>query len=260
MATFTLPVDQIGIFLFVFLRITLILLFLPLFDSQSIPALFKIGLCFAVSILFAPIMNSAQSPNFSQTLPLIVGIASEVLMGLGVGLCIKLIFTAIQLGGQLAGFQMGLSIANVFDPDSGSQNSVIAQFQYIAAMLVFLSIDGHHWFFKAMAESFQIMPPFGFTITESLITYFISLVTKMFVISIKLSAPVIVAMLFSSVSLGLISRAVPQMNVFFVAMPINLLVGFVFIGLMLPVFASFLISIFNDIGKIMLTFIKLGLN
>ena len=259
MASFNLPVDQISILFFVFLRVTLILLFLPLFDNRSIPALFKVGLCFAISMLFIPLLNFDKIPDFSKGLPIVVGILSEVIMGLGIGLCVKLLFTGIQLGGQLCGFQMGLAIANVLDPNTGAQNSIVAQFYYIAAMLIFLTINGHHWFLQAMTDSFVIMPPFGFNLTESLMTYFLSLVGKMFVISIKVSAPVIVSMLFTSVCLGLVARTVPQMNVFFVAMPVKIIVGFIFIGLMLPMFSSYLVKMFNGLGTIILTFIKLGL-
>jgi flagellar biosynthetic protein FliR len=205
-------------------------------------------------------VQPAQTPDFTSGIPLLIGIFSEVLMGLGIGLCVKLIFVGVQLGGELAGFQMGLSMANVFDPGSGTSNSVVAQFKYIVAVLIFLSIDGHHWFFRAIMDSFSLMPPFGFVLTESLMGYFLALVGKMFMISVKLSSPVIVALLFTSVSLGLVARTVPQMNVFFVAMPIKLFIGFLFIGLMLPIFSSLLVKIFNTVGTIMLTFIKLGLN
>ena len=258
MASFTIPVDQISLLLFIFLRVTLILLFLPLFDNRSVPALVKAGLCFAISILFVPLLAIDNVPDFSAGVPIVVGIVSEVLMGIGIGLCIKLIFTGVQLGGQLAGYQMGLALANVLDPNTGAQNSVVAQFKYLAAMLIFLSIDGHHWFLRAMTDSFAIMPPFGFHLTDSVMVYFLSLVGKMFVISVKLSAPVIVSMLFTSVALGLVARTVPQMNVFFVAMPAKIIVGFIFIGLMLPMFSSYLVQMFNKLGTIILTFIKLG--
>jgi flagellar biosynthetic protein FliR len=260
MVTLNLQVDQISLFMFIFLRVTIILIFLPIFDSPNIPALFKIGLCFAVSVLFFPILKLAETPSFDEGIPLMVGIASELVMGLGIGLCVKLIFTGIQLGGELVGYQMGLSIANVFDPATGSQNSIIAEIKYIMALLVFLAIDGHHWFFRAIAESFVLVPPFGFQITGPLMNNLLAFTAKMFIISIQFSAPIVVALIFTNVSMGLIARTVPQMNVFFVAMPVNMMIGVLFIGLLFPLFVSFLISIYSNIGMDMFMFFKLGQN
>jgi len=259
MATFNFSLQQLNVLLFIFLRITSILFFLPLFDNKSIPALFKIGLSFVISILLIPLLKPSDMPDFTLGIPFAIGIATEIIMGVGIGLSVKLIFAGIQLGGQLVGYQMGLAIANVFDPSTGSQSSIIAQFKYMAAMLIFLSIDAHHWFFRAILESFVIIPPFGFKLNTSLIEYLIVLSGDMFVIAVKLSAPLIVAMLFTSVALGLVARTVPQMNVFFVAMPVKLFVGFIFIGLTLPAFSSFLVDIFNDTGKVITLLIRLAI-
>ncbi|MBU4316026.1 MAG: flagellar biosynthetic protein FliR [Proteobacteria bacterium] len=258
MAILNYQVDQISIFMFIFLRVTFILMFLPLFDNTNIPALFKIGLCFAMSVLFYPVLKFTEIPNFDNGIPLLVGVASEIVMGLGIGLSVKLVFTGIQMGGELVGYQMGLSMANVFDPATGSQNSILAEIQYIAAILVFLAIDGHHWFFRAVADSFILMPPFGFQVNGALMNEFLSFTVEMFVIAIKFSAPIIVALLFTDVSLGLIARTVPQMNVFFVAMPVKIIVGVLFIGWLFPLFISYLISIYSKIGINIVTFIKLG--
>jgi flagellar biosynthetic protein FliR len=233
-------------------------MFLPIFDSPNIPALFKIGLCFAISVLFFPVVQLAETPNFDEGISLMVGIASELIMGVGIGLCVKLIFTGIQLGGELVGYQMGLSIANVFDPATGSQNSIIAEIKYIMAVLVFLAIDGHHWFFRAVADSFVLMPPLGFQISGPLMNYLSEFTARMFIIAIKFSAPIVVALIFTNVSMGLVARTVPQMNVFFVAMPVNIMIGILFIGLLFPLFVSFLIPIYSNIGIDMLMFLKLG--
>ena len=258
MATFNIPVDQISVLLFIFLRVTSILFFLPIFDSPSIPAFFKIGLSLTISLLFLPLLKLPGILDFAGGIPLLIGIASEIIMGVGIGLCVRLIFSGIQLGGQIVGYQMGLAIANVFDPSTGTQNSVIAQFQYMAAMLIFLCIDGHHMLLQAVTDSFHTMPPFGFHPDENLLVYFLSLVGNMFIIALKVSAPIIVAMLFTSVSLGLVARTVPQINIFFVAMPIKLLLGYLFIGMVLPIFTAFVVKLSGNVGDTIMTFIRLG--
>jgi flagellar biosynthesis protein FliR len=258
MAIFNFQTQQVYILMFIFLRIASILLFLPLFDNRSIPILFKIGLSFVFSLSLMPLLDFRGFPNTLYDISVIVGIFSEIFLGVSIGLAIKLIFSGIQLGAEIVGYQMGLAMANLFDAASGSQASVISNLKFMLAMLVFLSIDAHHFFFKIISESFITIPLFGFGISASLTEYLTLLGSKMFVIAVKLSAPLFIAMLFSNVALGLIARMVPQMNIFFVAMPVNLFVGLVLLGLMLPAYSFFLVPIFNEFGNILLTLLKIG--
>jgi flagellar biosynthesis protein FliR len=258
MAIFNFQIEQIQTLLLIFLRIASILLLLPLFDNRSIPIFFKIGLSMVFSLSLMPMLNPNSIPKASYDVLMLVGIASEIIMGICIGLSVKLIFTGIQLGAEIVGYQMGLAIANLFDVSSGSQTSVISSLKFMIAMLVFLSIDAHHSFFRIISESFSVIPLFGFKMSGSLTKYMTLMGSKMFIIAVKLSAPLFIALLFSNVSLGLIARMAPQMNIFFVAMPVNLFIGLVLLGLMLPAFSSFLVPIFNDLGKVLLVLLKIG--
>jgi len=142
-------------------------------------------------------------------------------------------------------------MAMVLDPMAGSQVSLIAQIKNIFAMLIFLTINAHHWFIRALVESFQIIPPLSFRISGSLLEQLLRLVGNMFIISLKVGAPVLAALLITTAALGIIARTVPQMHIFIVAMPIKIMVGLFIIILAMPTLMNYMEQLFavlaNDI-------------
>ena len=143
---------------------------------------------------------------------------------------------------------MGLGIANVMDPVSNSQSSVIAQMKNLIAMLIFLAVDAHHHLLKALVKSFDLVPIMDFQYSASLMEQVIKLAGNMFVIAVKVGAPVMIVLLLTSAALGLVARTVPQMNIFIVAFPVKIVIGFVFLALSLPFLSSFLRQIFDGLG------------
>ena len=222
---------------------------IPVFDSKSIPLFFKIALAFTTSMALFPILELEPLPLITNFFAMGVSVAGEILLGLVIGFSIKLIFAGIQLAGQLAGYQMGMALANVMDPSSSQQVPLLAQFNNLVALLIFITINAHYWFIRALAHSFQLVPPLNVNFSGSLMEHLIKMSGNMFVIGIQIGAPVIAALLITSVTFGLIARTVPQMNVFIVAMPLKIAVGLLFLGFSLPYFSAFLEKIFNGLGK-----------
>ena len=249
MLTFYISPSQLQVYFLIFLRVSAILFSLPIFSSQNIPIIFKAGLSIAVSIVLFPVLSLDNSPFLMPAIPFGIGVLGEIVLGIIIGLSVRLLFAGIQLAGQFAGFQMGLAIANVMDPITSTQASVIAQFYNLIGMLFFLIINAHHWFLKALSESFRLVPPFGFQFTNSLMDQIVKLSGNMFVIAIKVGAPLIAVLLLTSVALGLIVRTVPQMNIFIVAMPLKILIGLMFLAFSLPYMATFFRVIFNGLGN-----------
>ena len=222
---------------------------IPVFDSKSIPLFFKIALAFTTSLALFPILEVEPLPLITNFFAMGVSVAGEILLGLVIGFSIKLIFAGIQLAGQLAGYQMGMALANVMDPSSSQQVPLLAQFNNLVALLIFITINAHYWFIRALAHSFQLVPPLNVNFSGSLMEHLIKMSGNMFVIGIQIGAPVIAALLITSVTFGLIARTVPQMNVFIVAMPLKIAVGLLFLGFSLPYFSAFLEKIFNGLGQ-----------
>ena len=230
---------------------------IPIFDSRGIPFTFKMALAFATGIVLFPILKLDVVPLASGLFTLGISVAGEIFIGLAIGFSVKLIFAGIQLAGQLAGYQMGLAIANVMDPSTSEQVPLLAQFNNLIGLLVFLSINAHYWFIKALTESYRLLPPLQVHFDSSLMEHLIQLSGNLFVIALQVGAPVIAAMLLTSVAFGLVARTVPQMNVFIVAMPLKIGVGLLFIGFSLPYFSAFLQNIFSDLGQDLILMLKM---
>jgi flagellar biosynthetic protein FliR len=157
----------------------------------------------------------------------------------------------------MAGFQMGFAIANVMDPSSNLQIPLLSQFLNLFALIIFLGLNMHYYFLEALAEAFEVIPPFGASFHQWLFPFMMKLVEAMYIIAIKIGAPVTVAMLLTSVALGLIARTVPQMQIFIVAMPLKIILGLIFLGLSLPFCATFLQGAFRDLGNTIFTMVHL---
>lgn len=258
MALIQVPLEQIQLFLLVLVRVSIILITLPLFDSRSIPPMMKIGLSFSISLVILPLLSVKGIPLITEVLPFVLGIITEMILGIAIGLSVRLLFTGVQLAGQLAGYQMGFGVVNVMDPLNSGQVSIIAQVNYLIAAMIFLTIDAHHLFIYAMAESFAIIPPLNFHVSRALTDQVVRMAAGMFITAIKIGAPVMVALLLTSAALGIVARTVPQMNIFIVAFPLKIAIGFLFIILTLPHLSSFLQEIFGDVGRNILMILKTG--
>jgi flagellar biosynthesis protein FliR len=173
----------------------------------------------------------------------------EGLIGFILGLSIKIVFASIQLAGEFAGFQMGLSMAQIVDPSSGMDATLVAQLYYFLALLVFLSVNGHHWFFRALVQSFRLLPPGGVELHEGLYRYFLSLSGKMFVIGIKIAAPVTAILILTQVAMGIVAKMVPQINILITSFPVTIGLGMIFVGLSLELLVPYLRGLFDESGR-----------
>ena len=257
MLLLNLPLEQIQTFFFVLVRVGAILFSIPFLDTRNIPTLVKAGLAIAVSLLIVPQINPANRPAIDNVVQMSLGLAGELAVGLIIGLTVQLFFAGIQLAGQMGGFQMGFAIANVVDPASSLQIPLLAQFLNLFAMLVFMVLNIHHYFIRALVEGFELIPLWGAHFNGDLMQLIVQLAANAFILAVKIGAPVMIALLLSSVALGLMARTVPQMQIFIVAMPLKIILGMAFLGLCLPYFSSFLQTAFARLGETVLMLIRM---
>jgi len=256
MTLLNLPLSGIQGAVLVFIRISAILFTAPLFSSKNVPVHLKVGLAFMLAVIIVPLVDTEAVAG--ATAPLLgAALAGEILIGVIIGFTARLLFAAVQLAGQLVGFQMGFGIVNVIDPQTSAQVSIIAQFQNIITLLTFLALDAHHWFILALTKSFELVPPLTFSFTNPLMEALVGLSCDMFVVAAKVAAPVIAVLLFTSVALGLVARTVPQMNIFIVGFPIKLAIGLLGVGLSLPLLSTLLRSLFQGMGEDIIVLMKL---
>ncbi len=237
------------VFLLLTIRIGAIVLSLPLLNSRNIPAQLKVMLILMLSVALYPLVQTQQVviPQRLGHLGLIV--VSEMLIGLTIGFVAQILFAGIQLGGEIISQQMGLNFATIFDPQNAHQVSLIAHFQDVLAMLLFLSGSAHHWFIIAMAESLQSIPLGALSASGAVLPVILTLLGKACVIAIQLAAPVSIALLLATLVLGVIARLVPQLNVFMLSFPATLGLGMVMLALALPALMGGIQLAFGQLGN-----------
>ncbi len=226
----TLPftVDQAGWFLLVFVRIATIVALLPVFGAQSVPAQVKVGisLIFAL-LLFAAVRKNAVLPGSDLSFPLFgLLVIKEVMVGLAVGYVASLLFAAVQFAGRLIDTEMGFGFVELVDPLTEEPVTVWGQLQTILFTIIFLVINGHYFMLLAIERSFELVPLMAVELPGGRVAFhLVSLTGSLFAVALKFSAPIYVTLILSEVTLGAVARTVPQINIFFVGMPIKIVIG-----------------------------------
>ena len=232
--------QQILAFVLVFLRIGAMLIMIPVIGEATVPARVKAGLALMISLIVCPSVPVDVAPLRAEAgiYTLAGAMIGEVMIGITLGFAAKIVFAGIQFAGDMIGVQMGFAIANIIDPVSRVQTSLMAEFQYLIAALVYLAIDGHHIFIYAIADSYRLIAPFGYHFSGPLMDAMIKFSSGLFSVAVKISAPVMAVLLFTNVALGIVARTVPQINVFIVGFPVQIAAGLLFVGLTVPIFVK----------------------
>ena len=242
------PKDVVA-FVLVLMRMAGIFLTAPVFASRNIPVMVKASWILVISFLVFPVVDFKPLALPSTGIPFGLAVVRELLIGFSIGLAATLIFTGIQLAGQIIDIQMGLGLVNIIDPMTSTQISVMGQFYFLTATLVFLSVDGHHFLLRGVADSFAVIPLGQAHFTPALGTEMMRLFSQVFFIAFRVGAPVIGALFITNLALGVVARTVPQMNVFIVGMPLNLAVGFLIAAASMGFFAFILQGLFNGMFR-----------
>ena len=242
------PLESFLTFLTVLARVTGFIVAIPVFITTQTPAHIRVGLAVVTALLLYPVMAPKITAVSFLPTPLMLFIVSETLLGLLIGLISRLIFTAVEFGGTVIGYQMGFAAANVFDPSGQRQVALVSQFQNVFAILLFLAFDGHHIFFRLAVQSYELLPPGKLNFSGEAIPYLMQLTSHMFSIGVQFSAPVLAVLLLSGLILGILARVFPQLNVFMLSFPLNIGISFVVIALTLDIVTSLLRREFDSLG------------
>jgi flagellar biosynthetic protein FliR len=204
----------------------------PVLNNKAVPVRARIGLGVAIAVALVPALPPAGGIDPGSPLGLLL-LVQQVLIGVAMGLAMRLVFAAIDVAGEVIGFQMSLSFATAFDPQNGGQSAVVQEFLGLLATLTFLAIDGHLMLIAALAHSFKFLP---LTETPLLAAGWGELARAggyVFAAGVMLALPLIATLLVTSIALGVLTRAAPALNVFAVGFPITLSVGFAMLALSL---------------------------
>lgn len=212
-------------FLLILVRVTTFFIAMPIFSHRSIPIQHRIGLGFFLAWIM---YYTIEAPVLPLDVTFYLLVIKEALVGLFIGFVAYMIISAIQIAGGLIDFQLGFSIANVIDPQTGAQTPLTGQFLYTISLLFLLTTNGHHLLLDGIFYSYQFIPidqlfvPFG---NQGMLEYFVKAFSKAFMIAFQMSLPVVGSLFLVDVTLGILARTVPQLNVFVVGIPVKIIAG-----------------------------------
>jgi flagellar biosynthetic protein FliR len=227
-----MPETLVTTFLLVLARLGGLVALAPVFGHLVVPVRIRAGMAAVLAAALVPAVAAAPAPASIWSLVGMIGVEAGI--GAVLGLVAQLVLAGVQIGGQLAGVQMGFGIVNLIDPQTHAQVSVIAQWENLLALLVFLVLDVHHLLLRALIGSFQVAAPGAVALTAASLHDTVAMAADLFVIGVRVAAPVVIALLLTNGALGVLARTVPQLNVFVVGFPLNIGVGLVVLGASLP--------------------------
>lgn len=229
---------SLGCFFLVFIRTTAFMASAPFFYIRSVPAYTKIGFGLVLAALLFPVLQLGQGVPEAGSAAYLLAVIQEALVGLILGFVATLVFSAIRMGGELVDLHMGFAMASLFDPLSGVRTTLMGEFLYITAMLLFFALNGHHTLLLLLSRSYEAVPLAGAVFEPGLAGEVAGIFSSAFVLGFKLAAPIITVMFISDIALSLVSRTVPQLNVFIMGFPLKVAFGTLALVVFLPLFAN----------------------
>lgn len=199
----------LGAILTIGIRVTGMMLFAPFFGSSVIAPRIKAMFVLAMTALLYPSVAPQIPELLISQWPLVI--FNELLIGLGVGIVMNIVFDGVQMAGQVLSVQMGYSLASIMDPQTMVESTVVAMFHQMIAMLIFLRMDVHFWILRGLAHSFEYLPVSTGKFSAAFTTYALHAGAGVFATGIQIAAPVLAATLLADIALGLLGKASPQL-------------------------------------------------
>lgn len=235
-------------FLLIFCRITAFFVVAPVFSAKNVPNQFKIGLSFFITLI---VFSTIDPSSMTFDGVYLVAIMKEIVIGLLIGFVAYLFFTVVQISGSFIDMQMGFSMANIIDPMTGTQSPILGNLKFMLAVLLFISMNGDHYFIHAIVDSYKWVPlsneAFAHIYNGQVSEFLLQSFATVFLLAFQMAAPMIAALFLIDVGLGILARTAPQFNIFVIGMPLKVLVGFILLTLLFPSF----LNLFSDLFTMM---------
>jgi flagellar biosynthesis protein FliR len=243
--TDALPIDQmLAAGLFVGVRIAGLMVFAPFVGSSSVPMPIKAALTLVLTVLLCPVYGPVRLQASLVAWSSLA--ASELLIGLILGLTVNFIFDGVEFAGQVIGLQMGFSLVNVIDPQTQVDTPVLSIFQQLVALLIFLQLNVHHWMLRALARSFVYLPPGRAWPTAHVARGLLQASGAIWLVGLQIAAPVVIATMLVDIALGFLSKASPQLPALLLGLSAKSLLGMAVLVATLSLWPSLLESRFSS--------------
>lgn len=201
-------------------------------------------------MILSPIISTEALPEIDSMFVLIMLMGKEIIIGVCLGYIVNLMFSVVQMAGQLIDFSMGFSMMSLFDPVAGENISVMGRLMYWICLVVFMLVDGHLILIQCLIDSFTSVPIGTIVFNKEILGYIIQVVFEFFTIGIKIAVPIMLIILITEIVLGLVSRVMPQLNAMILGMPIKIFVGLTTFVISIPLVMKIIASNFDAIKDI----------
>ncbi|MCF8474276.1 MAG: flagellar type III secretion system protein FliR [Emcibacter sp.] len=226
------PAEVFAFFL-VFSRLGAMVMLLPALGETAIPQRIRLMLALSISFLMYLVVGSGLPAMPPSPYMLALLIIFEIFVGLLIGVSIRLLMSALHTAGTIIAMQTGLAMAQAFDPTQGAQSALMSTFMTLMAVVLIFVTNMHHIMISAMYDSYILFPVGKGVMVNDFAEIVVNTVAKSFLIGVQIASPFIVYGLVFNIGLGILARLMPQLQVFFVAMPLNITVGFLILGVVL---------------------------
>ena len=235
------------LYLLIFARVGTMLMLLPALGEQVIPSRMRLSFALALTLVFLPLLSPSLGALPTDIMAILILMVHEIVVGLILGAIVRIITMATQVAGAVIAYQSGLSFAQSADPTQGGiQGAVVGAFLSFLGVALIFATDLHHVMIAAIYESYEVFPTTAEIMWDDAAQLAINAIAGAFVVGIQMSAPFIVFGLVFNIGLGILSRLMPQLQVFFIAMPANILVGLILFALLLSMMMGWYLMHFED--------------
>ncbi|HEX8166613.1 MAG TPA: flagellar biosynthetic protein FliR [Beijerinckiaceae bacterium] len=248
--TFVIP-ELATAFMLTFARVGTLVMLMPGVGEQMIPPRMRLALALLLSLVLFPLTRTLLPANAAPQSAVAL-LAGELAVGFVLGLSVRMVVAALQTAGNIVAQQLGLAYAMTVDPSMGGQQAAIGNFLTLLGLTLIFAFDLHHLAIAAIRDSYTYLPPAGVPATGDAAALAIRAVGRGFALAVQLAAPFIAFGILFNLGIGVLSRLMPQLQVFFLAMPATILIGMAVllgvVGVMMGVFVSGLGDFMREMG------------
>jgi flagellar biosynthetic protein FliR len=238
-------------FMLVFARIGAMVMLLPGLGETNIPVRIKLAIALLLSMIILPLHRQAYQVDLNSLAPLLVLMLHEIVIGVVLGATARVTLSALQVAGSVIAQQLGLGFVTAVDPTQGQQGLLIGNFLTILGLTLLFATDSHHLVISALNESYRIFAPGQMFSTGDVAALATRAFASAFKIGMQLSAPFLVFGLIFNLGLGVLARLMPQMQVYFVGVPLSILIGFLILALVITAimgtFLDYFVSVMHQL-------------
>lgn len=237
--------------MFVFLRLGAFLLMLPFFSMAEFPVTMRVAISALGALLIGPILPPfpLNNLNFMSVMGVM---AQEISIGLLLGFLSRMIFYAVEIAGSVISSEMGLNLAAIFDPMSQQSSQIAGTILVFLATVVLLALNLHHWMLLAFVKTYTVLPVGSAHLNSALFQTIVGQTSQVFVTALQISAPIIAVSFVITLIFSMLSRAVPEMNVFTEMFSFRIVGGLIVFGFTLQLSAQYVVNYLNRLPEDML--------